>query len=321
MFFVTWATIQLRSRTDIITACVGFSYTFFSGAMFQILTLCKLEKFIVFLQKTLEFDSLYPCKNKVKLRCSFLIQNLFFSLVTIVFSVSMITSNLFESSSDSKLKTILQRAQMAYGGSIPIIAIIALLLIFMESATIFPIFQLTYAVKSIELRLQQTLDLITEQSEPKPKTEYEQLLDIYTNGKWAEKKMLAKKIGFLKEDKKDTGNQPSNSWKWICHRHLDFLDLFQHFQNFSGTYFLIIYPIQIFSSICTLFINSTTDALTHVPILQSSLSTITTLGLIRIWVMSNIGLQITDIHSKLLMKTLRIDANTILDEDEQYNVL
>lgn len=320
LLLVWWATNRITSRTDLVTACVGFTYTFFSGAIFQILTLCKVGKFIIFLQKILDFDSLYPTKNKIKWCTPFLKQNLFFSLLTIVFSVSMITSDLFESSTDSNLKEISKNVKMEYKDPITLTLICSLVLLFMESATVFPIFQLAYGVKSIELRLQETLDLIIEQSEPKPKTEYEQLLDIYTNGKWAEKKMFAKKISFLKDEMEDTGIQPSHFWKWICQKHLDFLELFQHFQNFSGAYFVIIYPIQIFSSICIIFINTSTDVLDHAPVVKGSLLALTSLGLVRIYSMSNIGHRFADIQSKLLMRTLRIDANTILDDDEQYYV-
>lgn len=319
---ITWGRTNISSFTDRVTALVGFCGTFCSGAIFHAIILKNAKPFVKFLKKLECFDLSHEGKKvKIKFSC-FISYNLLFMFSTILFSLSLVVSYLL---TPVKGQTIIARefphVDNVLGSHYPIIivSICALIFIFMESATVFPIFQLGKAIDNVELRLKDIYDAIFEHADTKPRPELELLLNVYTNGNWAEKRAFAHKLGILQGGSKSDSAKLSQFWKRMCHRYLDFEELFQSFLNFSGAYFIVIYPTQILSAVAILYMN-TTGVLDEDNAVGTALNLITGLGLFRIWAMSSVGHGIEHLHSQILLQTLRTERDNMLDEDERIQV-
>ncbi|CAL8127156.1 unnamed protein product [Orchesella dallaii] len=302
--------------TDYLTTVSGLIFTFCTGTISQILVVYTTPKFLHTLQKLEDFDTIYPPdkqKRKKLICCSFLTHNLVFLFFTITIPISVIAGILLFPDYATSLKT----ADVVFSDKVQEAPILALafftfLSLLMESASACLFFQLAYFVTAIENRFQMIQEAIVENTDSN--SMYDLFLDFCAKSRWANKK--------IEQSHGSDVIRGQQFWKKMCKRYLDFDELFSSFISFAGTCIVVIYPLQIFSTVCMLYIMMT-NVLTldqEAPIISLSLKLITGLGIERVWSLSSIGYGIEQIHSQILKRILAVDTDMILDANDKHQV-
>lgn len=303
-------------KYTLITGCVT---TFCNGFIFQIISVWRAKKFILLLQKLEEYDSQYPQKSRKRRYNAFTIYNVLFGIFVIVFPIFVVFSLWIKHFFPPKLvdgKVQMTPPVIHWEAVGPTVGMMSLCLMILEVATIYPIIQIGYFIKAIEYRMQEILEMIDTHVRPRTPQQYDLLFNIYKTGAWTGKslegtpnKMASRQI-----------SSPSQEfWKRLNHRYLDLLGVLDAFMQFAGLFFIVIFPLQIISSVCMFYCISAADIVMWCAV-DNAVHLLLLLGLIKLWALCNAGHRMEKTHSLILRESLKVDADEIQDYNERTEV-